>query len=170
MSLKSYPWPYLEIDNYLPKEMFNFLRNDAMMYGEDGDVNRVMFDHDPIPLAAGLLSEFTTHRPVGNMGKFIHYAVTKADFLHDRHYDADFKIMSAVLYLGPEKNGGTVLYDGDEAVIEVEWKPNKLFVFCVMDNLTWHHYYSEATRYTLNYFLVDMDKVENDEYRQKIIV
>tara|TARA_B110000902_G_C14262777_1_gene570382 strand:+ start:767 stop:1219 length:453 start_codon:yes stop_codon:yes gene_type:complete len=150
--------------------MFNFLRNDAMMYGEDGDVNRVMFDHDPIPLAAGLLSEFTTHRPVGNMGKFIHYAVTKADFLHDRHYDADFKIMSAVLYLGPEKNGGTVLYDGDEAVIEVEWKPNKLFVFCGMDNLTWHHYYSEATRYTLNYFLVDMDKVENDEYRQKIIV
>lgn len=170
MSLKKYPWPYLEIKNYLPQAKFEVLRNHAMQFGEDGDVNRIMFDHDPMPQTANLLSQFEHHRPLGNMGKFIHYAVTRKDFVHDVHYDADFKIMSAVLYLGPEKNGGTILYDGTKPVSEVVWEPNKLFVFCGEDDITWHEYYSIDTRYTLNYFLVDMDKIENEEYRQKIIV
>ena len=170
MNFVDYPWPHLVIDDYLPQDQFDSLRHEALRYGEDGDVSRIFFDHDPIPHTADLLNEFVSHRPVGDKGKLIHYAVTKKDFVHEKHCDAEFKIMSAVLYLGPEKNSGTRLYGRKGERVDVEWKPNRMFVFCGLTDFTWHDYTSTDTRYTLNYFLIDRSKVKNPEYKDKMIV
>ena len=51
--------------------------------------------------------------------------------------------MSVVIYISPEKNFGTFLYnnkEGDEC-FEIEWKPNKAFIFSRNDN-SWHSYKS----------------------------
>lgn len=87
--------------------------------------------------------------------------------MHPIHVDADFKIMTGVLYLSPDKSLGTRLFDENKNFSKwIEWKPNRLFIFCSNDN-TWHDFGSVGKRNTLNYFLVD-DEVEIhiDEYRE----
>ena len=85
--------------------------------------------------------------------------------------------MSAIVYLSPEKNKGTTLidyskislYDGVPEKITVDWKPNRLMNFCGLTQNTWHYYESTDVRYTYNYFLVDPDKIQNEEYKKYCI-
>jgi len=173
------PWFYIAVDDFLPTEQFENLRDDALRIAADGDqVQRQIFNHDPTPQIESFIRTFLKAqstsgvriRPHRELKKFIHYAVTPANFNHAMHVEAEFKIMSAVLYLGPEENIGTRLYKSpeDQNPIEVEWVPNRLFVFCGHDH-TWHDYASTNTRYTYNYFLVDPHVVQNAEYKDNLI-
>lgn len=167
------PWEYLIIDDFLPPDEFDKICKMAKCVPAPKEdlVQRHFFTEDPTPQVAELLNYFSEKRGYRSLKKFIHYAVTKGDEVHPIHVDAPFKIMSAVLYLHPEKNLGTRVYkdrDG-EPLIDVEWKPNRMFVFCGKDNVTWHDYRSTGTRYTYNYFLIDPTQVENPEYKNKAI-
>lgn len=175
MKIESNPWHYICIDDYLPEMKFSELRNKAMSveYFED-KVSREIFKYDPTPQLEFLLEIFNQRedipkREYRELKKFIHFAVTPANFIHKMHIEAPFKIMSAVLYLGPDENRGTRLYktpDGEP--FEIEWKPNRLFVFCGYDH-TFHDYLSTSVRYTYNYFLVDKPTVENPEYKENLL-
>jgi len=179
MDSRDYPWNYMMVDNFLPKEDFEFLKKKAMEIDYDTEkVTRKIFDYDPTPELEFIFKTFENQlgnnytlkiREYSNLKKFIHFAITPENFVHKMHVEAPFKIMSAVLYLGPEENRGTRLYktpDGEP--IEIEWKPNRLFVFCGHDH-TFHDYLSSSVRYTYNWFLVDEPVVENPEYRENLI-
>lgn len=173
------PWFYISIDNFLPESEFNKLKSEALDVPTiDGEVSRKIHGYDPTPQIETLFKTFLRAkdkygieiRDFKSLKKFIHYAVTPPNFTHKMHIEAPFKIMSAVLYLGPEENIGTRLYrtKDDKDPIEVEWKPNRLFVFCGHDH-TFHDYASTDTRYTYNYFLVDPNVVENEDYKAGLI-
>lgn len=179
VTISNDPWFYISIDNFLPQEQFEKLREGALDVDVMEDkVSRQLFNYDPTPTIEKLIRTFLKAketmgvdvRSYSELKKFIHYAITPPNFEHQMHIEAPFKIMSAVLYLGPEKNIGTRLYKtpDDKNPVEVEWKPNRLFVFCGYDH-TWHDYASTETRYTYNYFLVDPNVVENREYKDNLI-
>jgi hypothetical protein len=175
IKMMSHPWVYGYIDNYLPEKDFIHLRNQAMSLDLDKEkVVRKIFDYDPTPDIELIFDNFRFHRktPIrtySNLKKFIHFAITPENFVHKMHIEAPFKIMSAVLYLGPEENRGTRLYETPEdEPIEIEWKPNRLFVFCGHDH-TFHDYLSTSVRYTYNWFLVDEPVIENQEYKENLV-
>ena len=68
------------------------------------------------------------------------------------HRDTSDKLLSVVIYLKPEKNTGTILYEnqnGDNPMV-VEWKPNRAFIFS-RSNDSWHAFKGDGIndRYTL---------------------
>lgn len=72
------------------------------------------------------------------------------------HNDTADKLLSAVIYLAPQHNRGTVLYSdhtGNDPY-QVEWQPNRAFIFSRTEH-TWHSYSSDgvSTRQTLIYNL-----------------
>lgn len=67
------------------------------------------------------------------------------------HDEIPSKRMSIVVFLAPEKNYGTYLYeDGSQPYKEpsktIEWKPNRAFIFCGHPGLTWHAFQSTDQR------------------------
>jgi len=71
------------------------------------------------------------------------------NFDYPIHNDAEYKLLSIVVYLS-EKNIGTILYNEDKSELEIEWAPNKAFIFA-RDETTYHSYKSNGlqTRKTL---------------------
>ena len=174
MSQIDLPWPHYCIDGFMHPDKFSYHCGEAKKLGEPtggyDQIVRKFLDYDPMPEVGDMINWFFEKRGYRKLKKFIHYAATPAGINHPIHYEADFKIMSAVLYLTPKENGGTVLYEPDETYsYEVEWKPNRLFVFCGKDDVTHHSYYSTETRYTLNYFLVDPTKIQREDYQKLFI-
>ena len=67
---------------------------------------------------------------------------TGKDYSFPIHRDHINKLLSGVIYLYPEKNLGTILYDnknGDNPV-EIDWKQNRGFFFSRNESSTWHSY------------------------------
>ena len=157
------------IDDYLDKDVYDMMYKMYQNTKAGSDVKRTMFDYDPTPQIADLINEFNNKREYDKLAKFIHTAATPPNYHHKVHDEAEFKIMSAIVYIGPEKAPGTTFYiDGKEDTIE--WKPNRLMVFCGETNVTWHDYKSDDhMRFTYNYFLIDPTKVENETYKNYII-
>ena len=58
------------------------------------------------------------------------------------HRDHVNKLLSGVIYLYPEKNSGTILYDNKfgKNPFQIEWKQNAGFFFSRTENNTWHSY------------------------------
>ena len=159
-------------DNYLPQDLFDYIYSKSLQgeqYHRD-TISRYNFSplEDPTPEIADLIHGFKKKRSYKELGKIIHTAGTPPNFHHPIHDEAEFKIMSAVLYLGPEKSHGTRFLMDEE--FEIEWKPNRLMVFCGETGVTWHDFKSgDHTRYTYNYFLVDPTKVQNETLKKLIL-
>lgn len=155
-------------DNYLPELTFAMLQRKYNQCTSSNQVQREIFSHDPTPQIAELINHFTKKRGYKKLAKFIHTAATPANFHHKIHDEAEFKIMSAIVYVGPKVSHGTTFYLEEQ--FEIEWKPNRLMVFCGETNVTWHDYKSaDKMRFTYNYFLVDPTKVLNETYRNNLL-
>ena len=155
-------------DNYLPSETFSLLYTKSKECKAENVVERNFFKEDPTPQIKDFLKDFTKHREYDKLGKFIHTAASPPNFQHKIHDEAEFKIMSAIVYLGPEKSHGTTFYMDTQ--FEIEWKPNRLMIFCGETNVTWHDYKSaDHIRHTYNYFLVDSTKIENERYKNYVL-
>ena len=78
------------------------------------------------------------------------------DYVFDIHSDSRDKLLSAVIFIAPEVNEGTWLYDDKKGSNprQIEWLPNRNFVFCRNDH-TWHSYKADGkqNRLTLVYNL-----------------
>ena len=156
-------------DNYLPPKTFNLLYNKYQECQQKNEIIREFFYQDPTPDIANFINHFDKKRGYRKLGKFIHTAATPPNFDHPKHYEAEFKIMSAIIYVGPEKAPGTTFYLDEK--IEIEWKPNRLMIFCGETDVTWHDYKSsDELRFTYNYFLVDPTQIQNKDYKDKVIL
>ena len=86
------------------------------------------------------------------------------DYVFPIHSDSRDKLLSVVIYIAPEVNEGTWLYEDKSGKNpkQVEWIPNRAFVFSRNDN-TWHSYRADGknNRLTLVYNL------RSDKYWKK---
>lgn len=113
------------------------------------------------------LFDIKSYDPV-NLGMMCHFTLTPPNFIHSSHYDADFKLISMIIYIG-HNNIGTTLTAGDRVKM-VEWKDKRALIFAPQANVTWHHYQSNSDqRFTLNIFVVDKSKIQNELYRSKVV-
>lgn len=172
MNFYTDPWEHIVIDDFFPEDQFQKFCDQAKSFDpRNNDVDRYFLNYDPFQID-NLIEKFSNVKSNnGNFNKLVHFASIRGKFIHQLHTDANFKIMTAVLYLSPEKSIGTRLFDSNKKYSKtVEWKPNRLVVFCSNDN-TWHDFLSVVgERHTLNYFLVDSDiYIKSDEYRENLI-
>ena len=92
------------------------------------------------------------------------------DLMFHLHTDVKSKLLSTVVYITPEKNSGTLLYNTridakhgtDEE--EIEWKQNRAFIFSRTDT-SWHNYKADGInpRVVLVYNL----RTKNPNFKQK---
>jgi|TARA_B100000767_G_C19756889_1_gene533337 hypothetical protein len=89
------------------------------------------------------------------------------------HSDTANKLLSGVIYLMPESNKGTFLYEsrGGKNPTEIEWKQNKALFFSREEGKSWHSYEGdkESNRIALVYNLMTTNikgvcEVENVSY------
>ena len=154
------PWPHVIIDNFLPRDKFAEL-NEMALEKASYDELKPCLDYDPYEGHHDFMQylEVMPHRPYKSLKKLVHFALTPANTLYKLHCDIESKILSAILYLGPEENNGTGLYYGDSLDQYAKmsmWKPNRMFIFCGVTGTTWHNFSANHNnRYTLNWFLVN---------------
>ena len=75
----------------------------------------------------------------------ISITVLGKNFNYPIHNDSLTKILSGVIYLWPEINIGTIIYDNNKKnPKEIKWKVNRAFVFSRKDKSTWHSYGSNG--------------------------
>ena len=75
----------------------------------------------------------------------LNFVNTGKNYSFPIHKDTPTKLLSGVIYISPEKNEGTWLYDnkkGDNAR-EVEWKQNRGFLFSATEE-SWHSYNADG--------------------------
>ena len=163
-------WPkYIVIDDFLKKEHFDYLKNFKISNKDE----RITFKNWVIPRENKVISsknygkllddkfaiEFkdTYYHIVldlmkklnkNNISKFKYMEFTLVNtpknFTFPIHTDLRDKLISIVIYISPEKNIGTWLYDNKEGKNpkQIEWKQNRAFIFCRSDN-SWHNYKSD---------------------------
>lgn len=90
------------------------------------------------------------------------FVVTPKDHVYPNHTDTEHKLLSVVVYLKPDNNTGTILYETKDKKNPktVEWKPNRALIFSRSDN-TWHSYQGDGVndRYALVFNLTaDVDE------------
>ena len=155
-------------DDYLSQDTFNMLYNKSQELNPIDEMERHFFKEDPTPHMADLINCFSKHREYEIPSKLVHINATPPNFEHPIHDEASFKIMSAIVYLGPEESHGTTFYMGEE--FAVEWKPNRLMVFCGETDVTWHGWTSgDHQRFTYNYFITDDSKVQNEAVKDTLL-
>ncbi len=128
--------------------------------------------HDKyFPQALNILEEFAPKKM--NLYEYseFHIVITGKNYIYPIHTDTYNKLLSGVIYLKPEKNSGTKLYEENKKdSIDLEWKQNRALFFSRSQN-TFHSYKSNgiSERITLIYNLMTTDikgvcKVEKKSY------
>jgi len=86
------------------------------------------------------------------------------DYIFPIHSDSRDKLLSVVIYIAPEKNEGTWLYEDKTGKNpqQVEWKPNRAFIFSRTDH-TWHSYKADG----INNRLALVYNLRSDKYWKK---
>lgn len=103
------------------------------------------------------LKHFSYHRPFENLELITNINICFDDMNYPIHDDVSYKILTNVIFVGPNVSHGTVLYDKDKNYIkEIDWVPNTSLIFPPKDSVTWHSYKSLSNSYriTINQFLV----------------
>ena len=69
------------------------------------------------------------------------------DYVFPIHSDSRDKLLSVVIYIAPETNEGTWLYEDKSGKNpqQIEWKPNRAFAFSRND-YTWHSYKADGIK------------------------
>ena len=86
------------------------------------------------------------------------------NYLFPIHSDSRDKLLSVVIYISPEKNEGTWLYEDKNGknAKQVDWKTNRAFIFSRTDN-TWHSYKADG----INNRLALVYNLRSDKYWKK---
>jgi len=168
-------WEYKVIDNFFPecvfqdiKELADREKDNLRQFGYNTKSGHyVRWTHENlIPSLVDHFHEFEVKRKYHAIVKAEHWSIHPPNFYYPKHIDAGHRIMTSVLYIHPEDNNGTVLYDGDE-VKEIEWKPNRLFLHCSLDNVTYHDYRASKQRITYNCFYIDPFQTPEDRIERR---
>ena len=141
--------------------------------------------HDIVPETNQFFDMLPEHRGYkGELKKLVHWAITPENYNYPIHIDNASRINTCTYYIWPEEETGTILCknpssndDGDhikadkdsDFEIEVEWKPNKLFVHNSIPNKTWHRYASKRERVVLSVFLVQPDLIKKNRNQHQYL-
>ena len=86
---------------------------------------------------------------------------TGKDYSFPIHRDIPTKLLSGVIYLTPQKNNGTYIYDDKNGKNkkEIEWKQNRAFFFSRSEEFSWHSYEGDkiSNRIVLVYNMMTYD-------------
>ena len=142
--------------------------------------------HDIVPETNQFFDMLPEHRGYkGELKKLVHWAITPENYNYPIHIDNASRINTCTYYIWPEEETGTILCknpssndDGDhikadkdsDFEIEVEWKPNKLFVHNSIPNKTWHRYASKRERVVLSVFLVQPDLIKKSRNQHQFLL
>lgn len=166
------PWPYLIVDDIYPPKLFQRMVDEMSkaMTGvnsinKTGIRNLSEKDLDNLPAVQeaievcdikSFLPYFSNKRSTNPTSTTYQLAAT-TNFFQNVHDESYQKVLSCIVYITPEKSTGTLIYKTyGQQVGEVEWKPNRAFIFCGINNVTWHSYKADGeNRITFNQFLID---------------
>lgn len=138
------PWKYVEVEDFLPSEVFDRLVEYCKEKGVDTPTNQTLTMgiedsqlRDSINEAADSLFESTykeldTENKIGNNHQ-IHFHLQFREPHHNYplHTDIKSKLYTIVLYIYPSVADGTPLYTSDkEYHSTIEWKQNRAMAFC----------------------------------------
>ena len=155
------PFKHHIIDNFFDEHTFWY----CIEYLES--VNKLQNNHtaikdkrlkdyfDSVFTEVYLKKNYPNHRPYKTLESLAEVNICTNGFIFPIHDEAPYKILSAVVYLAPRYATGTILYNKEKQVEKIiTWKPNRAFIFCGQDNVTWHTYghWDKTTRVTINYF------------------
>ncbi len=125
--------------------------------------------------ALKMLEDFNPAKiPLWEYSEF-HITLTGSDYVYAIHRDNPYKLLSGVIYLAPEQNKGTIIYDNKkgENKKEIEWKQNRGLFFSRGENNSYHSYEGDkkSTRLTLVYNLMttkleEVCKIEKINYQK----
>ena len=141
---------------------------------------------DIVPSTNQFFKMIPEHRGYkGKLKKLIHWSITPTNYNYPIHIDNASRINTCIYYVWPEEEIGTILCknpskndNGDhikadkesDYEIEVEWKPNKLFVHNSVPNKTWHRFSSKCERIVLSIFLVQSDLVRRNRNQYEFLI
>lgn len=163
------PWPHIVIDDYYETHIFEEILNEGKKFlakNVDKATRKQEFQNPDNSILkecinSRLLDEsyfdvLTDHRPYSCLNPYWELNFLRGPFSYPIHDESPRKVLSCVVYVGPEQNAGTSLYDKDKNFVkEVVWKPNRALVFAAQDGVTWHDYTCPrgSLRITINQFL-----------------
>lgn len=174
------PWEHIVVDEFLSTSELELLLSLASeeikvfeKYGPNTPRGKYVkfFDYDLFPNSNQFFDLLPKTRSHGPLKKINHISIQPPNNNYPTHIDNRSRINTAVLYLSPKNNVGTVLHKNKSPMVHdhgppemdseyskpVEWKTNRLFVHNSIDGVTWHSYRSdgESNRITFQSFLVD---------------
>lgn len=86
---------------------------------------------------------------------------TGKDYSFPIHRDIPTKLLSGVIYLTPQKNNGTYIYENKNGKNKkvIEWKQNRAFFFSRSEESSWHSYEGDkiSNRIVLVYNMMTKD-------------
>jgi hypothetical protein len=173
-SLITNPWAHVIVDNFYDAQLYSQAIKEILTYLKvnnltsrqilikTSDVNfSTIFPATIAYINSNHIDEntlklFSKHREYSSISSYSEINICLGDFSYPIHDEASNKLLSAVTYLFPAKNKGTIIYDQNKNLVsEIEWKPNRTLIFAPLDGITWHSYESIGVplRITVNTFL-----------------
>ena len=187
------PWEYKNIENFLSQERFDELKQQALaeleyldmfgFYRRSGHYIRYV-KNDIIPEVTQDLFSDMPKRKHTKLKKLIHWSIQPKGFKYPAHIDNDSRISTAILYVSPEENSGTILCSNNSGhvadhgapsmksdyEVTAEWSPNTLFVHNSINGKTWHRYEATEQRCTLNIFFVQPDLIAEGRLEKRFLI
>jgi len=182
------PWEFMEIEDFLPQKEFQNIQELAKeelnkYYVEGQNTPRGKYvrylDEDILPQANDVFGLLKGREATGEVKKIVHWAITPPGVHYPTHIDNRSRLSTIAFYVAPEKNIGTIVCtnpskndNGDhnapdlptESEIELEWKPNKVFLHCGGAG-KWHRYYGgDEPRIIISTFVVQVDKIKKGHW------
>lgn len=163
------PWPHMVIENYYDEDVFKKLRTEAKKF-ISANVDKTTRKHafpepdnkvlqdciNSRPLTEEMLFKFPQYRAYDSLKLFWEVNFLLGPLTYPIHDESSRKVLSCVVYVDPDDNSGTNLYDENKRnPKEVKWKPNTALIFPAIDGITWHDYSCPKGSYriTINQFL-----------------
>lgn len=188
------PWPHINLENFLSQERFNEIVELSIkeheyldmfgFYSRSGHYTRFVKE-DIIPeVTFDLFDGLPIRDYDAPLRKIIHWSIHPAGFSYPAHIDNNSRISTAVLYVTPDHNKGTILCKNNsghvkdhgtpdqepEYEIETPWSPNTLFLHNSIDGKTWHRYEASTQRCTLNVFFVQPDRIVPGRLENRFLI
>jgi len=158
---------YKIINDFLSKDLFNYLCSLKLTKVKDSEIinhhNKISKDGSIViscldkenlkklhlechEKAIKLLQEFSPNKVDLYEYSDFNIIETGKNYSFPIHRDQVNKLLSGVIYLYPQKNSGTILYDNKfgKNPFQIEWKQNRGFFFSRTENTTWHSYQGDG--------------------------
>ena len=141
---KELPWKYVEVDDFLPTDVFNSLLKYCKDLGVDTPVERTLTVDIEDKSLRNSINEVanelfnSTYKELDTEGKIrykhnIHFHLQFREPHHNYplHTDISGKLYTIVLYIYPEVADGTPLYNSNKDYHStIEWAQNRAMAFC----------------------------------------